>query len=100
MPASFPPPAETPKSLSPSADLLRQVLDFVPAAAYTCDAEGLITYFNRAAVELWGRAPQLNDPVDRYCGSFRLFRTDGTPVEHSECWMALALKSHRAYSAE
>ena len=51
----------------------RQLLEGLPAAAYTCDADGLITYFNRSAVQLWGRAPALNDPADRFCGSFRLF---------------------------
>jgi two-component system, LuxR family, sensor kinase FixL len=45
----------------------------LPAGAYTCDPEGLITYFNQHAVQLWGRAPKLNDPVDRFCGSFKLF---------------------------
>jgi PAS domain-containing protein len=44
----------------------RRLLEILPAAAYTCDAEGLITYFNPLAVELWGRKPKLNDPVDRY----------------------------------
>lgn len=44
----------------------RRLLEKLPAAAYTCDAGGLITYFNRRAVELWGREPRLNDPVDRY----------------------------------
>jgi two-component system sensor kinase FixL len=44
----------------------RRLLDKLPAAAYTCDAEGLITYFNKRAVETWGREPTLNDPVDRY----------------------------------
>jgi len=44
----------------------RRLLDTLPAAAYTCDAEGLITYFNRHALELWGRSPKLNDPLDRY----------------------------------
>jgi PAS domain-containing protein len=44
----------------------RRLLEKLPAAAYTCDAEGLITFFNQRAVELWGRAPALNDPVDRY----------------------------------
>jgi hypothetical protein len=42
------------------------MIEKLPAAAYTCDAEGLITYFNQRAVELWGREPKLNDPVDRY----------------------------------
>lgn len=44
----------------------RRLLDRLPAAAYTCDTDGLITYFNQRAVELWGREPKLNDPVDRY----------------------------------
>ena len=43
-----------------------RLLEKLPAAAYTCDVEGLITYFNPHAVRLWGRAPTLNDPVDRY----------------------------------
>jgi len=45
---------------------LHRLLETLPAGAYTCDAEGLITYFNQRAVELWGREPKLNDPVDRY----------------------------------
>jgi PAS domain S-box-containing protein len=73
---------------------LRQILDVLPAAAYTCDTRGLITYCNQRAVEFWGRSPRLHDPVDRYCGSFRLFRTDGvTPVAHDECWMAIAVQT-------
>lgn len=72
----------------------------LPAAAYTCDAEGLITYFNERAVELWGRQPKLNDPVDRFCGSFRLFTPSGEPIPHRECWMALALKNAKAYNEQ
>jgi PAS domain-containing protein len=44
----------------------RLMVEKLPAAAYTCSADGLITYFNPRAVELWGRAPKLNHPVDRY----------------------------------
>jgi PAS domain-containing protein len=45
---------------------VRGILEKLPAAAYTCDTEGLITYFNQRAVKLWGREPKLNNPVDRY----------------------------------
>lgn len=76
----------------------RRLLEKLPAGAYTCDANGLITYFNARAVELWGRAPRLNDETDRYCGSFRLYATDGSPIDHSQCWMALALKDDREYN--
>jgi two-component system, LuxR family, sensor kinase FixL len=44
----------------------RRLLDRLPAAAYTCDADGLITYFNQRALEAWGRPPLLDDPRDRY----------------------------------
>ena len=74
------------------------LLDKLPAAAYTCDTEGLITYFNQPALRLWGRAPKLRDPVDRFCGSFRLHSANGEPISHDNCWMALALRDDREYS--
>jgi len=78
----------------------RRLLEKLPAGAYTCDADGLITYFNPQAVALWGRAPALNDPVDRFCGSFKLFATDGSPIAHDQCWMALALTRNEAYNGQ
>ena len=79
---------------------VRHLLAKLPVAAYTCDADGLITYFNERAVQLWGREPTLNDPVDRFCGSFRLFSPDGSPMPHGECWMALALRDGKAYNGQ
>lgn len=76
----------------------RRLLDKLPAGAYTCEPGGLITYYNQHAVELWGRAPKLNDPVDRFCGSFKLFATDGAPISHDRCWMALALQTDEGYN--
>ncbi|MCI0704253.1 MAG: ATP-binding protein [Planctomycetia bacterium] len=76
----------------------RRLLEKLPAGAYTCDSEGFITYFNPAAERLWGRAPELNDPVDRFCGSFKLFAADGTPITHDQCWMALALRAQEGYN--
>jgi PAS domain S-box-containing protein len=73
------------------------LLEQLPAAAYTCDPDGLITYFNSRATDIWGREPKLNDPADRFCGSFRLFLPDGTPIDHDQCWMALALREDRPY---
>ena len=78
----------------------RELLEQLPAAAYTTDAEGLITYFNRQALDLWGRAPLLHDPVDRWCGSFRLFDAAGAPIPHAECWMAVALREDRSYNGK
>ncbi|HEX2742234.1 MAG TPA: ATP-binding protein [Rubrobacter sp.] len=75
-----------------------RLLEKLPAGAYTCDPEGLITYYNQHAVQVWGRAPKLNDPAYRFCGSFKLYATDGTPITHDRCWMALALKENEGYN--
>jgi PAS domain S-box-containing protein len=77
---------------------LHHLLETLPAAAYLCDPCGLITYYNQRAVHLWGRAPALHDAVDRWCGSFKLFAADGTPIPHAQCWMALALRDNREYN--
>ncbi|MGI6850852.1 PAS domain S-box protein [Mesorhizobium sp. 1B3] len=69
------------------------LFDLLPAAAYVCDANGLIIRYNRRAAELWGQWPQLGDPTQRFCGSFRLYFPDGTPLPHDECPMAVALRT-------
>ncbi|MGX4727695.1 PAS domain-containing sensor histidine kinase [Pseudomonas corrugata] len=72
---------------------MRNVLEALPAAVYTTDAEGRITFYNRAAVELSGRTPQLGD---MWCVTWKLFNTDGSPLPHDQCPMAVALKENRA----
>ena len=72
----------------------RRLLDALPAAVYTTDAAGRITYYNEAAVALWGHRPLLGS--SEWCGSWRLFWPDGTPLAHDQCPMAIALKEDRA----
>jgi PAS domain S-box-containing protein len=71
----------------------REVLQHLPAAIYTTDAEGRITYFNEACVEFSGRTPALGS--DAWCVTWKLFNNDGTPLPHDECPMAVALKECR-----
>ena len=71
----------------------REFLEALGVAVYTTDAEGRITFFNEAAAELWGRRPELGE---EWCGSFRLFWSDGSPLAHGDCPMAIALKEGRA----
>ena len=72
----------------------RELLDALPAAIYTTDAAGRLTYYNEAAVELWGHRPMLGS--SEWCGSWKLFWPDGTPMPHDACPMAIALKEDRA----
>jgi signal transduction histidine kinase len=78
----------------------RRCLEKLPVGAYTCDRDGLITYYNEAAVKAWGRTPKLNDAVDRFCGSFRLLDVTGAPLKHEDCWMGLALRHQKEYAGE
>lgn len=76
----------------------RRLLDKLPSAAYTCDADGHITYFNQLAADTWQREPRLNDPRERFCGSFKLFAADGMAIAHDECWMARAILEGKAFN--
>src|SRR5258708_3727792 len=73
---------------------LQDLIAAVPAAIYTTDAEGKITYFNQAAVELTGRTPTIGS--DEWCVTWKLYYPDGRPLPHNQCPMAVALKEGRA----
>lgn len=72
---------------------LRELLEALPAAIYTTDAEGRLTFYNQAAIDLAGREPKLGS--DEWCVTWKLYWPDGTPLPHSECPMAVALKENR-----
>lgn len=84
--------------LRPSEARFRSLVESLPAAIYTCDASGDVTLFNEAAVALWGRTPELGK--DKWCGSFKLYRPDGTPLPLEVCPMALTVKDGRLRSGE
>jgi PAS domain S-box-containing protein len=71
----------------------RDLLEALPAAIYTTDADGRITFFNQAAAELAGRRPVLGQ--ESWCVSWKLYAPDGSPLAHDECPMAQALKTGR-----
>ena len=81
------------KRLAESEQRYRALLEALPAAVYTTDADGRITFYNQAAVEMSGRTPQLGS--DKWCVTWRLYNNDGTPLPHDECPMAIALKEQR-----
>ena len=70
------------------------LLDELPVPIYTTDANGAVTYWNRACVEFAGREPQLRQ--DRWCVTWHLYTTTGEPLAHDKCPMAQALQQKRA----
>jgi PAS domain S-box-containing protein len=71
----------------------RDLLEALPAAIYTTDASGRITFFNQACIEFAGRSPKIGD---MWCVTWKLLWPDGTPLRHEDCPMAVALKENRA----
>jgi PAS domain S-box-containing protein len=71
----------------------RLLLDALPTAVYTTDAQGRVTYFNDAAIELWGHRPELG--TAEWCGSWKLYDSGGAPMPHDRCPMAIALRENR-----
>lgn len=78
----------------------RRLIEALPIAVYTCDADGIITYFNEQAAALWGQRPVPGDTEHRFCGSYRLWRSDGTVLPHRETPMAAALRYGREFRNE
>jgi PAS domain S-box-containing protein len=61
----------------------RRLLGTLPAAIHTTDTTGLITYYNKAAADLWGANPTLHR--DKCSDLGRLYHADGTLVPPDEC---------------
>ena len=74
-------------------ELPARLFEQLPFAVYVCDRNGLVLRYNHRAAELWGRTPKLGDPNERFCGSYKMFRPDGTLLPHHQCPMADVLRT-------
>jgi PAS domain S-box-containing protein len=81
------------EALAASERRFRELLEALPAAVYTTDAAGRVTFYNQAAVELAGRAPEIGS--DEWWVTWRLYRPDGARLPPDECPMAVTLKENR-----
>jgi PAS domain S-box-containing protein len=74
-------------------ELPARLFEQLPFAIYVCDRNGFVLRYNRRAAELWGRSPKPGDPNERFCGSYQMFRPDGSLLPHHECPMADVLRT-------
>jgi PAS domain S-box-containing protein len=73
----------------------------IRAAVYTCAAaSGVFTFYTESAARLWGRMPYLGDTDELFCGSFRLWRPDGSSLPHDQTPMAIALREGHSFRNE
>lgn len=78
--------------------LENSIFNNLPVAVYTCDRLGYITSYNIAAEVLWGRKPEIGK--DLWCGSWKIYHTDGSPMSLDTCPMARTLKEGIAIEGE
>ncbi len=78
------------RQVSENRRLGRDVMEALPTAIYTTDAEGRLLYFNKAAEQMWGQTPKLGE--QHWCGAFKLYTADGTFLPHDQCPMAVAIR--------
>jgi PAS domain-containing protein len=71
----------------------RPVLDELPVPIYPTDQAGRVTYWNEACVAFAGRQPSLDH--DHWCVTWQLFTTNGDPLPHADCPMAVAIKQKK-----
>jgi PAS domain S-box-containing protein len=69
---------------------LEAALETLPAPVYTADLDGFVTFFNQACIGFTGRTPEIGK--DRWCVTWKLYRSDGMPLAHEDCPMAVAIR--------
>jgi PAS domain S-box-containing protein len=72
---------------------LQALLDDQPVPIYLTDADGWVTFFNRACIDFAGRAPVPGQ--DRWCVTWRLHTEAGAPLPHDACPMAVAIRERK-----
>lgn len=70
------------------------LLEDLPVAVYTCDKEGYITSFNKAAITLWGKTPEANK--DKWYVNWEIFTSDGILLTPDETPTGKVLKYGKA----
>ncbi|OIQ18708.1 MAG: hypothetical protein BM557_07245 [Flavobacterium sp. MedPE-SWcel] len=73
-----------------------KLIEFIPAAIYTCDSKGIITYYNRAATTFWSTKPEIGK--DFYYKGLKTYTTDGILLPMNETPMAKVLKHARVFT--
>lgn len=89
---------KTEREVLESRNQYAELLQNLSAAVYTCDCEGKIVLFNKAAEELWGRTPDLDS--DLWCGSYQMADLDGTPVARENNALAQTVRQRKAPASQ
>ena len=92
--------AERTAELARANEFLRALLESIQDGIVACDAEGVLTLFNRATVEFHGLPPEPLS-ADRWAEHYDLYRADGqTRMSPEEVPLLRALRGERVRDVE
>ena len=74
--------------------LYKNILESLQVAVYTCDKHGYITFFNKAAAELWGQEPQIGRHI--WSGAWKIYDLNGERLIPEACPMAISVNMGKA----
>ena len=86
------------KKIEESENRYEELFQNLPVATYSCDAEGHIIKYNKAATALWGKEPEIGK--DKWSGSYTIYDKEDNPIPLNSCPMALALKEGKVIAGE
>ncbi|RUT72126.1 PAS domain-containing sensor histidine kinase [Flavobacterium cupreum] len=82
------------KKIEEREKMYRDLIHKLPVATYSCDRDGRITIYNKAAVALWGKEPQIGK--DMWSDSWNMNAAKKNPEPQSLCSLASALTEEEA----
>lgn len=71
----------------------QDLIENLPVGVYVCNEDAVVVAYNRKAAEIWGETPVRGDPEIRFCGSHKLYTTDGLYVPHDQTPMVEVLST-------
>lgn len=74
------------------------LIDNLPIAIYVCDKNGYIQSYNKAAIELWQREPEIGK--ERWDGATKIFNVDGSIIPLEESSVAQTLKEGKVVTGK
>lgn len=86
------------KEIEESEKRYRDLIENLPIATVSSDFNGRILLYNKAAVALWGREPDIEN--DKWCGSWKIFCKNGNPLPNEISPMAKAIREGRKATSE
>lgn len=89
---------ESEKRYNRLVERYRQIVQGLPVAVFTCDAEGKIMLYNSKAIDLWGKEPKVSQDV--WYQFWKIYKINGTALTENETALSKILRGVTAKVSE